>query len=128
MKATIEITNDFVRIYEGDEEIVGWVSDEWDEDPSILPSIANAILIASGDNGIKELKRTLGKLTSGDYVSEENRVRILDVVFEGERYEVQWNDRDKCSDGTFGENVDVEKMSIEDYDRLMDFVRKELSK
>lgn len=128
MKATIKITNDFVRIYEGEEEIVGWVSDEWDEDPSILPSIANAILIASGDNGIKELKRTLGKLTSGDYVSEENRVRILDVVFEGERYEVQWNDRDMSSEGTFGENVDVEKMSREDYIRLMDFVRKELSK
>jgi len=128
MKATIKITNDFVRIYEREEEIVGWVSDEWDEDPSILPTIANAILIASGDNGIKELKRTLGKLTSGDYVSEENRVRILDVVFEGERYEVQWNDRDKSSEGTFGENVDVEKMSREDYDRLMDFVRKELSK
>ena len=128
MKATIEITNDFVIIYEGDEEIVGWVSDEWDEDPSILPSIANAILIASGDNGIKELKRTLGKLTSGDYVDEVNRVRILDVVFEGERYEVQWNDRDKSSEGTFGENVDVEKMGREDYARLMDFVRQELSK
>lgn len=59
MKVTVEITDDFVRIYEGEEEIVGWVNDEWEEDPSIVPSIANAIHLAY--TNFEYLKKILGK-------------------------------------------------------------------
>lgn len=59
MKPRVEITNEFVRIYEGEEEIVGWVNDEWEEDPTILPSIANAIHLAH--TNFNHLKKILGK-------------------------------------------------------------------
>ena len=125
MKATVEITDDFVRIYEGKKEIVGWVSDEWIEDPTILPSITNAINIANQDNGVRELKRILGKLTANDYVEEVNNIHIFNVRFEDRLYEVQWSDRDGC-EAVFPEYGKVEDMSQEDYDNLLDFVRKNL--
>lgn len=45
----VEITEDSITVLHGKEEIVHWVSDEWEEDPSIVPSIANAIKLAYKD-------------------------------------------------------------------------------
>ena len=59
MKATVKITNSSIRILEGKEEIVGWHVDEWTEDQSIVPSIANAIKLAYTD--LPKLKKVLGK-------------------------------------------------------------------
>lgn len=59
MKPEIIITEDSVTISHNNEEIVHWVNDEWEEDPSILPSIANAIHIAHTD--IMELRKLVGK-------------------------------------------------------------------
>ena len=46
MKYTVEIGGDFIRIYKGKKEIVGWIIDEWKEDPNIVFSICNAIKLA----------------------------------------------------------------------------------
>jgi hypothetical protein len=59
MIVQVEITEDSVTVLHNQEEIVHWVSDEWEEDPSIVPSIANAIKIAYED--IFELRRLVGK-------------------------------------------------------------------
>ena len=59
MKPEVIITESSVTILHDDEEIVHWVSDEWEEDPSIVPSIANAIKLAYTD--IFELRRLVGK-------------------------------------------------------------------
>ena len=59
MKTEVNITEYSVTVLHNQEEIVHWVSDEWEEDPSIVPSIANAIKIAYED--IFELRRLVGK-------------------------------------------------------------------
>ena len=43
MKSEVIVTESSVTILHDNEEIVHWVSDEWEEDPSIVPSISNAI-------------------------------------------------------------------------------------
>lgn len=58
-KVKIEIESDHITVYHNDEEIVYWVDTEWNEDPSIVISIANAILLATTD--IHELRRLVGK-------------------------------------------------------------------
>ena len=55
----IEIKNDAIRIYENENEIVGWVIDEWEEDSEVVFSIANAIKLAL--TSPKELKDLLKK-------------------------------------------------------------------
>ena len=43
----VEICEEEVTIYQEDgREVVHWVSDEWVEDPAIVPAIANAIHLA----------------------------------------------------------------------------------
>lgn len=42
----VEITDDYIDIYEEDQYIVGWSSEEWEEDPKIIISIATAIKLA----------------------------------------------------------------------------------
>ena len=59
MRTEVIVTEDSVTILHNQEEIVHWVSDEWEEDPSIVPSIANAIKIAYED--VFELRRLVGK-------------------------------------------------------------------
>jgi hypothetical protein len=59
MKPEVIITESSVTILHDDEEIVHWVSDEWEEDPSIVPSITNAIKLAYTD--VFELRRLVGK-------------------------------------------------------------------
>jgi hypothetical protein len=53
----VDIDNEggHIRIYDGDEEIVGWSQDEWVEDPEfVVPAIANAIKLAYEDiDGLK---------------------------------------------------------------------------
>lgn len=59
MRTEVIVTEDSVTVLHNQEEIVHWVSDEWEEDPSIVPSIANAIKIAYED--VFELRRLVGK-------------------------------------------------------------------
>jgi hypothetical protein len=49
MKTEVIVTESSVTILHDNEEIVHWVSDEWEEDPSIVPSISNAIKLAYTD-------------------------------------------------------------------------------
>jgi hypothetical protein len=49
MKSEVIVTESSVTILHDNEEIVHWVSDEWEEDPSIVPSISNAIKLAYTD-------------------------------------------------------------------------------
>ena len=46
MKYTIKFGEDYIRIYKGNKEIVGWIIDEWKENPQIVISICNAIKLA----------------------------------------------------------------------------------
>lgn len=59
MRTEVIVTEDSVTVLHNQEEIVHWVSDEWEEDPSIVPSIANAIKLAYED--VFELRRLVGK-------------------------------------------------------------------
>ena len=46
----VEFGEDYIRIYKGNEEIVGWHEQEWLDDPaSVTPAIANAIHLAHTD-------------------------------------------------------------------------------
>lgn len=49
MKSEVIVTESSVTILHDNEEIVHWVSDEWEEDPSIVPSISNAIKLSYTD-------------------------------------------------------------------------------
>jgi hypothetical protein len=49
MKTEVIVTESSVTILHDNEEIVHWVSDEWEEDPSIVPSISNTIKLAYTD-------------------------------------------------------------------------------
>jgi hypothetical protein len=49
LKLSAIITSDDVRILKDnnlDEEVLYWNREEWEEDPSIVPSILNAIIMA----------------------------------------------------------------------------------
>lgn len=59
MRTEVVITESSVTVLHNDEEIVHWVSDEWEEDPTIVPSICNAIHLAYTD--VFELRRLVGK-------------------------------------------------------------------
>lgn len=53
----VEITGDTIRIYDRNaNEIVGWIDDEWAEDPSITIFIANAIatFYEMGEDGLRQ--------------------------------------------------------------------------
>ena len=59
MKSEVIVTESSVTILHDNEEIVHWVSDELEEDPSIVPSISNAIKLAYTD--ILHLRELVGK-------------------------------------------------------------------
>lgn len=60
MKANVHIDKDSISICDRfGSEIVMWHEDEWKEDPSVVFSIANAILIAKTE-GEQSLKKILG--------------------------------------------------------------------
>ena len=59
MKSEVIVTESSVTILHDNEEIVHWVSDEWEEYPSIVPSISNAIKLAYTD--ILHLRELVGK-------------------------------------------------------------------
>jgi hypothetical protein len=42
----IDITADRVQISVDDEVLACWTADEWEADPSIVPSIANGVFLA----------------------------------------------------------------------------------
>lgn len=58
-RVRIELGEDHVTIYHHDEEVVHWLQDEWEEDPSIVPSIANAVMLAC--TNIRLLREKVGK-------------------------------------------------------------------
>ena len=58
-KVEVNITDESILINNNGEEVVGWHVDEWTEDPSIVPSIANAINLAHTD--MDGLLKLLGK-------------------------------------------------------------------
>ena len=62
--------HDAIRIYDpsNNEEIVGWVIDEWIEVPDVVFSIANACNIAGRSDGVEILRSML----SNKKVSETN--------------------------------------------------------
>lgn len=46
----VDVFSDGIYIYDAlGNEIVSWISDEWERDPSIVPSIANAVKLAFDD-------------------------------------------------------------------------------
>lgn len=55
----IIIEQDHICVMHNKEEVVYWIHDEWEEDPSIVTSIANAIYLAS--TNIKKLRKLVGK-------------------------------------------------------------------
>lgn len=43
-KFRAEITNDHFTVFEGENELVHWVDDEWKEDPeTVVPAMLNAL-------------------------------------------------------------------------------------
>lgn len=59
MKTEVIVTESSVTIIHDNEEIAHWISDEWEEDPDIVPSISNAIKLAYTD--IIRLRELVGK-------------------------------------------------------------------
>lgn len=52
--------HDEVTIYDDNgQEVVKWIRDEWEEDPSVIPAIKNAIKLAN-EGKIDELKQRIG--------------------------------------------------------------------
>lgn len=54
----VEIDTDYIRIYDSDgEEIVGWVEDEWLEEPTLVVGIATVIdiLHTEGEDAVKSM-------------------------------------------------------------------------
>lgn len=46
----VEFTESEIRIYDDDEaELVGWTEQEWIEDPQVVFSIANAVMLSVTD-------------------------------------------------------------------------------
>jgi len=56
----IEINEDRIAIYDHHGEIVCWVEDEWKEDPTLTPVIANAVKLYF-ERGSLEMRKLLGK-------------------------------------------------------------------
>jgi hypothetical protein len=56
----VEIEKDHISVIHHGEEVVCWNEDEWNEDASIVVSIANAIRMATPDK-IMELRKLVGK-------------------------------------------------------------------
>jgi len=64
-KPNVKVFGGDIYIYDKHgNEIVSWVSSEWKEDPSIIPSIKNAIKLS---NNPEKLKRVIG----GDLTNKE---------------------------------------------------------
>lgn len=54
----IMLGEDYIRIYHDQKEIVGWTMQEWIEDPTVVTSIFEAIIIVANE-GTEELARIL---------------------------------------------------------------------
>lgn len=55
--AHVEFGLDHITLFDGDQELVHWTQDEWEEDPSLVLSIVNAtrILYEKGPEALLEL-------------------------------------------------------------------------
>lgn len=76
----VEIFNDEVTIYDDNgQEVVKWISDEWKEDPSIIPAIKNAIKLAK-QGRIDEIKERIGFIERGtvDRKARDEQVITID--------------------------------------------------
>ena len=58
-KEMIVLEDGSIHIMDGDKEIVSWVQKEWEEDPSIVLSIINAVLIVLTE-GPDKLREVIG--------------------------------------------------------------------
>jgi len=58
-KMKVNFGKDYIQILENKKEIVYWDREEWKEDPEVVFSIANAILLSQKDP--QKLKRLLKK-------------------------------------------------------------------
>lgn len=47
MMAKVDIRTDEITISDRIGEVVKWVKDEWEEDPNIVPTIANAVKLTT---------------------------------------------------------------------------------
>jgi hypothetical protein len=56
----VDFGDDHIAIFDKDGEIVYWDRSEWEIDPEVVFSIANAIWLASTEGG-KYLRRAIGK-------------------------------------------------------------------
>jgi len=55
----VTVEKDHVLIFDDDgQEIVIWVSDEWEEDPTIIPAIRNAIRLAN-QGKVEDMKKAI---------------------------------------------------------------------
>lgn len=60
----VQVEDDSVTIYDEHGEIVHWVSDEWDQDPSVTVAIANAIKLYY-EKGPSAIRKLIGKEVRG---------------------------------------------------------------
>jgi hypothetical protein len=56
--ANVEVDEGGIYLKDGDEEIVCWVRDEWEEDPTVVQAIANAIVMLY-EKGPDALRRSI---------------------------------------------------------------------
>jgi hypothetical protein len=54
-KPIVEITEDFIRIFDKKGEVVYWDKEEWKEEPNIIISITNAIKMAYEGKDIRKI-------------------------------------------------------------------------
>lgn len=57
---TIEVDEDYIAIFGNGVEVVSWTSDEWQEDPSIVPAIVNSVLYAK-EHGVEQYALSIRK-------------------------------------------------------------------
>lgn len=68
----VEVNDGGVYIYDNNgEEIVCWVKSEWEEDPTIVPAIINAVNIVL-TLGPDELRKMIGRGSDGSTAEDQN--------------------------------------------------------
>ena len=61
-KERIIFGEDFIQVKKGNKEIVYWIKQEWEENPDIVFSIANAISLAKDNKLEKKLSKFRRKI------------------------------------------------------------------
>jgi len=61
-KERIILGEDFIQVKKGNKEIVYWIKQEWEENPDIVFSIANAISLAKDNKLEKKLSKFRRKI------------------------------------------------------------------